>query len=60
MITDRLIQYREVVELVGVCKRQIQRWISEGIFPKPVAIGRVRLFSLAEVRAFIEDQKGRR
>lgn len=59
-MTDRFIQYPEVIHLVGVCKRQIQRWIAANEFPKPVVIGRVRLFSLLEVLAFIERMKERR
>lgn len=57
---DRLIQYSEVIHLVGVCKRQIQRWIAAGTFPKPVVVGRVRLFSLTEIMGFIEDLKEKR
>jgi predicted DNA-binding transcriptional regulator AlpA len=59
-MNDRLINYAEVIRLVNVCKRQIQRWIASNIFPKPVIIGRVRLFSYLEVAAFIERMKERR
>lgn len=59
-MNERFIKYPEVETLVGVCKREIQRWISAGAFPQPVIIGRNRLFSLTEILAFIEDQKRKR
>jgi len=51
---DRLIRYPEVVRLVGVSRREIERWIAAGIFPKPRKIGRVSLFFLSEIEAFME------
>ena len=35
----RLIRLREVQHRVGLGRSTIYRWMSEGVFPKPVSLG---------------------
>jgi len=33
-----LIRISKVCDLVGVCRATVYRWVSEGVFPRPVRI----------------------
>ena len=37
--TDRIMRQPEVLEVLGVAKTTLWRWINEGIFPPPVQPG---------------------
>ncbi len=58
MSADKLIPIAEVVELVGLKKPTIYKYIRHGNFPKPVKIGkRASRWSLNAVLEWIEQQK---
>jgi len=38
-MTDRLLKTREVMEILGIGRSTIYRWMEAGAFPHPVKIG---------------------
>jgi predicted DNA-binding transcriptional regulator AlpA len=65
-MTKRFIGYREMTAKLGVSRTQIQRWVDDGILPKPVRLGTHRTSRTVwwehEVEAAMEamDNRGRR
>lgn len=65
-MTKRFIGYREMTAKLGVSRTQIQRWVEDGIVPKPMRLGTHRTSRTVwwehEVEAAMEamDNRGRR
>ncbi len=54
-ISPRLLSPRAVAARTSTSFRTVQRWVREGSFPSPVAIGAQRIgFYEAEVNAWLE------
>lgn len=52
---EALLSYSQVQALIPLSKRQIQRLVASGQFPKPCKIGRVTMFFESDVQAYIES-----
>jgi excisionase family DNA binding protein len=52
------IRIREAAKLLGVCERTVWKWGKEGIIPT-VRVGRVTLYPVAELRAWLSQQASR-
>jgi predicted DNA-binding transcriptional regulator AlpA len=57
MNMDGLLGWPQVLALVPLSKRDLQRRVAAGIFPQPRKLGRRALFVASEIRAFIEKLK---
>lgn len=57
---DRLLRLVRVAELLGVCRRTVERRIAEGLLPQPVKVGRASCLPESEVHAYIERIKRER
>lgn len=53
---DRLLPFKEILPIVGVCRSKAYLLMAEGTFPTPVKIGRNNYFSEQELQAWIEVQ----
>ncbi len=59
MQADKLIPITEVMELVGLAKPTIYKYIRDGEFPKPVKLSRrASRWSLNAVLEWIDKRKG--
>jgi len=61
----RLLTVREVGQLLGISPRTVWRLAAQaevglGDFPRPIRIGRLRRWRLADLRRFIESGGGGR
>ena len=54
---DALLSYSQLLAQIALSKREIQRRVASGRFPKPRKIGRRSLFVASEIQAFIESLK---
>ena len=56
---EKLITYKQVVDITGLSRSTIYEWIRDGKFPNPVKLGAgpksLVKFKLSEVMAFIES-----
>lgn len=51
------VRTRHLLPVLGVSRATLCRWINEGVFPKPIALGqRMKAFKVEDVRAFIDAQ----
>lgn len=57
---EALLSYPQVLALIPLSKRDLQRRVAKGIFPRPRKIGRRSLFVASEIVAFIESLKNKR
>lgn len=60
MTMEALLSYPQVLALIPLSKRDLQRRVAKGIFPRPRKIGRRSLFVASEIVAFIESLKNKR
>jgi len=44
-----LLKIEQVLEMIPVTSRTIDRWIEAGEFPRPIKIGRTRMWESAEI-----------
>jgi len=58
LLMAKLLRVGEVAALVGVSKSTIWRWCSEGLFPRPIKMGKTTRWDSNDVLGFIEGQKG--
>lgn len=54
---DALLSYTQVLALIPLSKRDLQRRVACGLFPKPRKLGRRSFFVASEIQAFIEAFK---
>lgn len=65
-MTKRFIGYRDMTAKLGVSRTQIQRWVDDGVLPKPMRLGSHRTSRTVwwehEVEVAMEamDNRGRR
>jgi predicted DNA-binding transcriptional regulator AlpA len=58
---DRLAYRLDELETrLGLSKRHIQREVSAGRFPRPVKVGRVSLWPVETIRAYLDGERGGR
>ena len=50
---DRLLPFKEMLPIIGVCRSKAYLLMAEGGFPTPVKIGRNSYFSELELQAWI-------
>jgi predicted DNA-binding transcriptional regulator AlpA len=51
---DRLIPIKEVARRLSYSVRQISRWIDNGTFPKPVRLGKRRMYHESTINELVE------
>lgn len=56
---EALLSYRQVLDLIPLSKRDIQRRVASGRFPRPRKLGRRSFFMESEIWKFIEDLKNK-
>jgi predicted DNA-binding transcriptional regulator AlpA len=54
LAADRLVTKREVAEALGMTVRSLERHISTGEFPRPMALGGWRRWRLSTVRKHLD------
>lgn len=54
---EALLSYPQVLSLIPLSKRDVQRRVASGRFPQPRKLGRRSLFVESEIRNFIESIK---
>lgn len=54
---DRLMRPSEVAEKIGVCRRTLYSWASEGLIPSIKIARGSRRFVRSDIEAWIESQK---
>jgi len=54
-ITESLLSWKRVLELIPLSRRDLQRRVAANTFPKPRKLGRRAVFAESEIRAFIEN-----
>jgi len=56
---EKLITYKQVVDITGLSRSTIYEWVQQGRFPKPVKLGpgpkSPVKFKLTQIMAFIES-----
>ncbi|MFN3242955.1 MAG: helix-turn-helix transcriptional regulator [Planctomycetota bacterium] len=50
-----LVSYTDLAHLLSLSVRELRRLVDRGRLPKPVRVGRRKLFRLAQVRRVIDD-----
>ncbi|QNN23794.1 excisionase family DNA-binding protein [Planctomycetales bacterium ZRK34] len=55
--TERLMRLSQVAEMLGVCRRTVERMIASGVLPQPVKVGRSSCLPDSEVQEYIERIK---
>ena len=60
MVEERLLKLDEVGQILGVCRRSVERLIASGDLPVPVKIRRGSRLPASEVVAYIERVKKER
>lgn len=57
--SPKYLRVREVADHLGIGESTLWRWVKRGIFPGGLKLGpRVRVWSLAEVEAFVSAHEG--
>jgi len=54
---DDLLSIKELGQLVGMKPRTVWRKVSEGIFPAPIAIGRLKKWPRRIVMGWVEERE---
>lgn len=57
--TERLLRWKQVQPLVGICRSHAHQLVSKGLFPKPVKLvpgGRASAWKLSEINLWIEER----
>src|SRR5262249_10676872 len=58
MTTKEFHTLREAAQLLNASPPTIRSWVRQGLLPRPVAIGRKRLFSTSQLFLALEDLRG--
>lgn len=53
---DRLLRYREVEEVTGFRRSTIYFWMSKGLFPKPLKIGRAIAWRERDIQQWMDER----
>jgi len=51
---EGLLREKQVLRLVPVSRATLWRWVASGRFPKPMKLGAITVWAVADVRAFVE------
>jgi len=54
---ESLLRISEVAKLLGISRRQIERFMASGVLPRPIKQGRGSFLAVSEVEAYIERCK---
>jgi prophage regulatory protein len=49
----RLLRTRDVMQMLGVGRTTLYRWMGDGKFPAPIKIGETNRWHLSEIEAWI-------
>ncbi len=55
-----VISMDEAAQLLGVCRRSVERRIAEGEIPRPIKIGRRSMLLLQDLQDYIAGQRRKR
>ena len=54
MVTEhRLLSVTEIADRLGVTKAAVYRWVSRGLFPRPLALGRASRWTEEDLQSWI-------
>lgn len=53
---DRLLRYREVENVTGFRRSTIYFWMSKGLFPKPLKIGRAIAWRERDIQKWMDER----
>lgn len=55
---EKLYRLKDVIELIGVPKSSIYRWVNQGTFPKGIKLGKsIIAWSESELKEWLESRK---
>lgn len=54
---ERWLTYKDVTHLTSFSRWSISRWVDAKVFPKPIKVGKKRLWKESVVREWMEKQE---